>query len=202
VIKLDQMKGFDYLSPDSFYDAINAYGLPSAIIELDHASQTQTRCFIRTAYGVTDPIIVSGINKQGGPASPLKSVSPPVWAPIIYRIFSAATTMPSSSPLAVWNGATLTSKMLTQNSWLGWSKQQMTPISSRDRFRRWLKIHWPWNTFSTHTDGSPNGQNPERMFWPDQKTIQTTLSYCQSQPNLTLTHYLSQNIGSNLLPTN
>lgn len=73
-IKRDQMKGFDYLSPDGFYDAINAYGLPSAIIDLDRASQTDTRCFIRTAYGITDPIVVSGVNKQGGPASPLKSV--------------------------------------------------------------------------------------------------------------------------------
>jgi len=68
------MKGFDYLSPDGFYDAIRAYGLPSTIIDLDRASQTQTRCFIRTAYGVTEPIVVSGVNKQGGPASPLKSV--------------------------------------------------------------------------------------------------------------------------------
>ncbi len=51
-IKRDQMKGFDYLSPDGFYDAINAYGLPSEIIDLDRASQTKTRCFIRTAYGI------------------------------------------------------------------------------------------------------------------------------------------------------
>jgi len=73
-IKHDQMKGFDYLSPDGFYDAMNAYGLPSAIIDLDQASQTDTCCFIRTAYGITDPIVISGVNKQGGPASPLKSV--------------------------------------------------------------------------------------------------------------------------------
>jgi hypothetical protein len=72
-IKRDQMKGFDYLSPDGFYDAIRAYGLPEAIIDLDRAAQTDTRCFIRTAYGVTDPITVSGVNKQGGAASPLKS---------------------------------------------------------------------------------------------------------------------------------
>jgi len=68
------MKGFDHLSPQGFYDAIEAYGLPRGIIDLDRASQTDTRCFIRTAYGVTDPIVVSGVNKQGGPASPLKSV--------------------------------------------------------------------------------------------------------------------------------
>src|SRR6266542_3282651 len=73
-IKRDQMKGFDHLSPQGFYDAIEAYGLPRGIIDLDRASQTDTRCFIRTAYGVTDPIVVSGVNKQGGPASPLKSV--------------------------------------------------------------------------------------------------------------------------------
>ena len=73
-IKRDQMKGFDYLSPDGFYDAVRAYGLPEAVIDLDRASQTNTQCFIRTAYGITDPITISGVNKQGGPASPLKSV--------------------------------------------------------------------------------------------------------------------------------
>jgi len=73
-IKRDQMKGFDYLSPEGFYDAVKAYGLPDTIIDLDRASQTDTRCFIRTAYGVTDAITISGVNKQGGPASPLKSV--------------------------------------------------------------------------------------------------------------------------------
>ncbi|KAF9530624.1 hypothetical protein CPB83DRAFT_763031, partial [Crepidotus variabilis] len=72
-LKRDQMKGFDYLSPDGFYDAVRAYGLPEAIISLDTDAQTQTRCFIRTAYGITKPITVSGVNKQGGALSPLKS---------------------------------------------------------------------------------------------------------------------------------
>ena len=31
-IQRDQMKGFDYLSPNGFYDAIRAYGLPDEII--------------------------------------------------------------------------------------------------------------------------------------------------------------------------
>ena len=73
-LKRDQMKGFDYLSPEGFYDAVHAYGLPESIIDLDFAAQFQTCCFIRTTYGVTDPIIVSGLNKQGGAASPLKSM--------------------------------------------------------------------------------------------------------------------------------
>ena len=72
-IKRDQMKGFDYLSPEGFYDAIRAYGLPSTIIDLDRAAQAQVRCFIHTAYGATSPITISGVSKQGGPASPLKS---------------------------------------------------------------------------------------------------------------------------------
>ncbi|KDR77658.1 hypothetical protein GALMADRAFT_119768 [Galerina marginata CBS 339.88] len=72
-IKRDQMKGFDYLSPDGFRDSILAYGLPQAIIDLDKAAQSQVRCFIHTAYGATEPIITSGVNKQGGPASQLKS---------------------------------------------------------------------------------------------------------------------------------
>jgi hypothetical protein len=72
-IQRDQMKGFDYLSPNGFYDAIRAYGLPDDIIKLDTAAQDQVRCFIQTAYGATDPITVSGVSKQGGPVSPLKS---------------------------------------------------------------------------------------------------------------------------------
>ena len=72
-IKRDQMKGFDYLSPEGFYDAIHAYGLPETIVDLDRAAQNEVRCFIQTAYGATSPIMVSGVSKQGGPASPLKS---------------------------------------------------------------------------------------------------------------------------------
>lgn len=72
-VKRDQMKGFDYLSPDGFYDALRSFGLPDSIRTLDEAAQTDTKCFIRTAYGVTLPITVSGVNKQGGALSPLKS---------------------------------------------------------------------------------------------------------------------------------
>ena len=72
-LKRDQMKGFDYLAPEGFYDAITAYGLPLAIVDIDKAAQTNTRVFIRTAHGITDPIVVSGVAKQGGPISPLKS---------------------------------------------------------------------------------------------------------------------------------
>ena len=72
-LKRDQMKGFDYLAPEGFYDAITAYGLPETIIDIDKAAQTNTRVFIRTAHGLTEPILVSGVAKQGGPISPLKS---------------------------------------------------------------------------------------------------------------------------------
>ena len=72
-LKRDQMKGFDYLAPEGFYDAVAAYGLPQAIIDIDKAAQTNTKVFIRTAHGLTEPICVSGVAKQGGPISPLKS---------------------------------------------------------------------------------------------------------------------------------
>ena len=71
-LKHDQMKGFNYLSPEGFDDAVQAYGLSESIIDLDFAAQFQTGCFIRTMYAVTDRIIVSGLNKQGGAASLLK----------------------------------------------------------------------------------------------------------------------------------
>jgi len=38
-LQRDQMKGFDYLAPQGFYDAIQAYGLPLAITDLDRAAQ-------------------------------------------------------------------------------------------------------------------------------------------------------------------
>lgn len=74
-LKRDQMKGFDYLSPDGFYDAVKAYGLPDVISQIDREAQTDTKCYIRTAYRITAPIVVSGVTKQGGPLSPLKSMS-------------------------------------------------------------------------------------------------------------------------------
>src|SRR5882762_8360474 len=72
-LQRDQMKGFDYLHPQGFYDAIAAYGLPLEIIKLDKAAQMDTKVFIRTAYGTTGPLVVNGVTKQGGPMSPIKS---------------------------------------------------------------------------------------------------------------------------------
>ncbi|KAF8227327.1 hypothetical protein L208DRAFT_1111427, partial [Tricholoma matsutake] len=45
LLKRDQMKDFDYLAPQGFYDACAAYGLPSAIADLDCATQSSTCCF-------------------------------------------------------------------------------------------------------------------------------------------------------------
>jgi hypothetical protein len=72
-LQRDQMKGFDYLHPQGFYDAIIAYGLPPEIIKLDKAAQKDTKVLIRTAYGTTGPIVLNGVTKQGGPLSPIKS---------------------------------------------------------------------------------------------------------------------------------
>src|SRR5882762_8389984 len=71
-LQRDQMKGFDYLHPQGFYDAITAYGLPLEIIKLDRGAQKDTKVFIRTAYGTTGPLVVNGVTKQGGPMSPIK----------------------------------------------------------------------------------------------------------------------------------
>ncbi|KAJ6521363.1 hypothetical protein DFH09DRAFT_1331236 [Mycena vulgaris] len=72
-LKRDQMKGFNYLSPQGMYDAMEAYGLPPAIIDLDCTAQTDTKCFIHTAHGITEPITITGVTKQGGSLSPIKS---------------------------------------------------------------------------------------------------------------------------------
>ena len=60
------------LAPQGFYDAINAYGLLPLIINLDKATQSHTKAFVQTVYGVTGPIVVGGFTKQGGLLSPLK----------------------------------------------------------------------------------------------------------------------------------
>ena len=67
------MKGFDYLAPSGFYDALRAYRFPDAIIDPDKAAQKQTKAYIHTAYGIMSPIIIEGLTKQGGPLSPVKS---------------------------------------------------------------------------------------------------------------------------------
>ncbi|KAG6876097.1 hypothetical protein C0993_005551 [Termitomyces sp. T159_Od127] len=73
LLRRDQMKGSDYLSPSGFYNACKAYGLPSSIRALDQAAQSATRCFPRMAFGIAEPIVVNGVTKQGGPMSPFKS---------------------------------------------------------------------------------------------------------------------------------
>ncbi|KAJ8089853.1 hypothetical protein PM082_018430 [Marasmius tenuissimus] len=72
VLQRDQMKGFDMLEPDGFYDAITAYGLPQSIIEFDRSSQAGVLYRVKSAYGFTDPFVVNGLTRQGGPGSPLK----------------------------------------------------------------------------------------------------------------------------------
>ena len=72
-LRRDQMKGFDRLEPEGFYDAVQAYGLPTAIIDFDLSAQTDVPYQVKTAYGLTDTFSVSGVTKQGGPLSPLKS---------------------------------------------------------------------------------------------------------------------------------
>ena len=72
ILQRDQRKGFDMLEPEGFYDAITAYGLPSSIIDLDRSAQDSVPYQVKTAYGLTDSFIVSGVTKQGGSLSPLK----------------------------------------------------------------------------------------------------------------------------------
>ncbi|KAJ3963718.1 hypothetical protein EV361DRAFT_813095, partial [Lentinula raphanica] len=73
-LRRDQAKGFDRLEPEGFYDAIQAYGLPDSLIAFDKSAQAHVPYRVKTAFGLTDPFIVSGVSKQGGPLSPLKSV--------------------------------------------------------------------------------------------------------------------------------
>ncbi|PPQ63162.1 hypothetical protein CVT24_005802 [Panaeolus cyanescens] len=72
VLQRDQKKGFDMLEPQGFYDAIEAYGLPSSIIDLDRSSQERVPYRVKTAYGFTPSFVVNGVTKQGGSLSPIK----------------------------------------------------------------------------------------------------------------------------------
>src|ERR1700722_8757221 len=47
-LQCDQMKGFNYLLPSSFYDAMKANSFPDSIKKLDEAAQMQTRAFVHT----------------------------------------------------------------------------------------------------------------------------------------------------------
>ncbi|GJE97002.1 hypothetical protein PsYK624_132120 [Phanerochaete sordida] len=73
ILRRDQKKGFDRLEPEGFYDAVAAYGLPSALIDLDRSAQADVPYQVKTAYGLTRTFSVTGVTKQGGSFSPLKS---------------------------------------------------------------------------------------------------------------------------------
>ncbi|TFY51956.1 hypothetical protein EVJ58_g10282 [Rhodofomes roseus] len=73
VLRRDQQKGFDRLEPQGFYDAVAAYGLPNSLVDFDRSAQTDVPYQIKTAFGLTDPFLISGVAKQGGPSSPIKS---------------------------------------------------------------------------------------------------------------------------------
>ncbi|GBE78620.1 hypothetical protein SCP_0115090 [Sparassis crispa] len=73
ILRRDQTKGFDHLEPQGFYDAVHAYGLPPSLITFDQSAQTDVPYRVKTAYGLTAPIVISGVTKQGGPLSGLKS---------------------------------------------------------------------------------------------------------------------------------
>ena len=72
-LQRDQMKGFDYLHPQGFYDTIIAYGLPQDITKLAKATKKDTKVFIWTAFGSTGLLVINGVTKQGSPLSPIKS---------------------------------------------------------------------------------------------------------------------------------
>ncbi|PPQ97937.1 LOW QUALITY PROTEIN: hypothetical protein CVT26_002942 [Gymnopilus dilepis] len=62
-LQRDQMKGFDYVALQGFYDALEAYGFPDAIAELDRAAQSHTKVLICTAYSMAGPITVNAVTK-------------------------------------------------------------------------------------------------------------------------------------------
>src|SRR5947207_5113884 len=72
ILKKDQKKGFDFLSLQCFYDCVDFYGLPSQIKDFDKATQHDVSCRIMTAYGLTDPIQLSGVNRQGDNRAPIR----------------------------------------------------------------------------------------------------------------------------------
>lgn len=54
-------------------DLTSLFAQIEQLIQLDISAQTNVPYSFRTAYGLTDPLLISGVTKQGGPLSPLKS---------------------------------------------------------------------------------------------------------------------------------
>jgi len=52
-LQRDQVKGFDYLLPSGFYNAMKAYSCPDSIRKLDEAAQEKTKAFGHTASVAT-----------------------------------------------------------------------------------------------------------------------------------------------------
>ncbi|KAL4075042.1 hypothetical protein V8B97DRAFT_1949170 [Scleroderma yunnanense] len=69
LLRRDEMKGFDRFEPQSFYDAMTAYGHPASIKKFDRSAQFDAPFFIWTADGFLDPHVISGVTKQSGPLS-------------------------------------------------------------------------------------------------------------------------------------
>lgn len=71
-IKRDHTKGFDFMSPKGFEDAVRAYGLPEQLIHFERARTAHVSLTVRTQDGTADPIHTDGQMKQGDSASPIK----------------------------------------------------------------------------------------------------------------------------------
>lgn len=103
-LKRDQMKGFDFLSPTGFHDAIQAFGLPEEVAQLDIAAQENNTVLARTAYGIADPFQVSGLTKIGGNLSPLKYILTASlanwWIKDLYRELDGELVFRTTSSLA------------------------------------------------------------------------------------------------------
>src|SRR5579859_2855183 len=72
MLKKDQAKGFDFLSLEAFYNAIDFYGLPKTLTAFDRASQNQVPCRILIAFGLTEPIYINSVNWHGDNRAPIR----------------------------------------------------------------------------------------------------------------------------------
>jgi hypothetical protein len=104
-LRRDQAKGFDRLEPEGFYDTIDAYGLPRQIIEFDRAAQTDVPYRVKTCYGLSDAFLLTGVTKQRGPLSLLKSTMRSSmanhWLVDSFRSFNDSLTIMSLNHLAL-----------------------------------------------------------------------------------------------------
>ncbi|SJL12775.1 uncharacterized protein ARMOST_16206 [Armillaria ostoyae] len=107
ILHHDQCKGFDRLEPEGFYNAVQAYGLPSALIDFDISAQTDVSHCAKIFFRFTDTFVLNGVMKQGSSLSPIKCT---ITGSMGNHWLADSIAARMHGTLILWTAMTLTSK--------------------------------------------------------------------------------------------